>query len=128
VTRRAFVTVSGRDNSKLLPLYLELGGYVVCYEECQEAHSFGTGHDVEGTKFILEKTEELQVRGFVLKKFVKIYVNKLQENFITIKLLSLNSSFVQCCETRTLGTVTFCLSGIGPITVSVPEPQREPDV
>jgi hypothetical protein len=41
------------------------------------AHQFGTGHDAEGTKFILEKTEELQVRGFVLKKFVKIYVNKL---------------------------------------------------
>ncbi len=91
------------------------------YGHLEVAYRFGTGHDGEGPKFIFEKTEELQVRGFVLNKFVKIYVNKL-ETFITIKLISLNSSFVQCCETGTLGTVTFCLSGTGPITVSVPEP------
>jgi hypothetical protein len=47
------------------------------YGHLEVAHRFGTGHDGEGPKFILEKTEELQVRGFVLKKFVKIYVNKL---------------------------------------------------
>ncbi len=47
------------------------------YDHLGVAHRFGTGHDAEGTKFIFEKTEELQVRGFVLKKFVKIYVNKL---------------------------------------------------